>query len=624
MDSESQDRIEIYELVLDRCALTNAVSDTLIGRTACNATSLCYETISTCKDPCNYTCGKHSLYFSCGQVPLSLGIETIANVIGPPQTKPVIAELGDVFSTRGQISIEFADDKHNDYGVDPYLVQRRGGIPNKNAVPGTFWRRFKARNKYPAGRLLRHYQGPSDGVFPDDFLCTEYIIDTVEPNGNCITITALDILLLAGDQVQCPAPRLFDTTSGLETELSLQFSLAEGAGSNIGANLLKNADLLWSDDAETDYVCIGSEFVRVITTAATNGNGQLELVYSVVERGACGTEATRHDIGTAMSIPLIIPKETHVVDAIETLLTQCARLEEIVAGCCGDDEPPERLCRDDLDGIKECNPFALIGRDVFLCEQNGESVQALLNEISQQFLIDIFVDQRTNKIRFIEYRPRACNLTTVIFSRCDLAADVTPTIEPVPEERVSALFFRMGAPKNETPTGSNVTDTFLSVSVDALREPCDRHEYAQVEVDQIFSRWFDKKCTGYLAQVNAERIRFLRACEPEVMTLQISNAAYERAVQTQGDWWIGSYFTLHDDEVITDADGEFSNAEWRVRSIEHDSGFGCWQITASSTPFLTTESWVQSLDCHGDGCEAFIGDGAQLDDCAIECTAKLW
>ena len=148
------------ELDLDFC--TN-----MFGASPCTATgsgdAKCFNTFATCKDTANFSRATRTYRFcstSGGKVPI--GLDAIPCLVGINIT-PAVIDAGKGLGLRASCEITLRDFPHSDIRIDLY-VDGRTYIPINQ---GSFFGKFKARNPYYNGRVMRVYSGylEDDGSF---------------------------------------------------------------------------------------------------------------------------------------------------------------------------------------------------------------------------------------------------------------------------------------------------------------------------------------------------------------------------------------------------------------------------------------------------------------------------
>lgn len=189
---------KLIEIDQPRCALvySNAPCTAALGVTG---STFCFNTLATCQDPENYD----------GSDTLTLRFAESGNMDIPPELN-AIPSLRDVSQRPAQLSVggtnenisplgsravltaRFMDHPYSDLQTDPYLFFR-----SYNALEqGSFWPRWKARNKYRRGMPVRMVSGYIVGGQLQAHQTYNYLLEKVDgpdSNGN-VTLQAYDVL----------------------------------------------------------------------------------------------------------------------------------------------------------------------------------------------------------------------------------------------------------------------------------------------------------------------------------------------------------------------------------------------------------------------------------------------
>ena len=121
----------------------------------------CFNTRATCQDPTNYDGSDILTLRFChnqGKIPDDnyylpyLQKATLSpgkiNIGGGNKNQTALG-------VRSGLSVSLSDHPHNDKFVDPYKSER----DYDPFTRGTFWTKWRARNPYYLGRVIRHYSG---------------------------------------------------------------------------------------------------------------------------------------------------------------------------------------------------------------------------------------------------------------------------------------------------------------------------------------------------------------------------------------------------------------------------------------------------------------------------------
>jgi len=198
--SEVREPFEWVEIDQDLCSRTYSVAPCTASLAVGNTE--CYNTRQTCQDPANYDRSMLTLRFCKNQaylpedayyIPSLASVSLSAGSINPVGASQNSSALG----TRGGISVRFQDHPHTDRYVDPYIANRVSRDAGYIATErGTFWSKWRARNPYYLGRVIRHKIGFIEGDQIVDVVTRTYFItsfDGPDASGN-VSITGKDLL----------------------------------------------------------------------------------------------------------------------------------------------------------------------------------------------------------------------------------------------------------------------------------------------------------------------------------------------------------------------------------------------------------------------------------------------
>jgi hypothetical protein len=122
------------------------------GASPCLATGEeCYNTFPTCKYRSAFLDAGREYKFTSADV--AAPFDGVRPYIKSVRLLPT--EIKNTLTVSGRVQIEFYDEPDNDVGIDPY-VTGRSGFPR---IGGTFWKKFIARNRNYARRIVSIYEG---------------------------------------------------------------------------------------------------------------------------------------------------------------------------------------------------------------------------------------------------------------------------------------------------------------------------------------------------------------------------------------------------------------------------------------------------------------------------------
>lgn len=231
MSNVTLEPFEWVEIDQDLCTLTYSTSPCTASLDT-GATE-CFNTLTSCQDQANYNRGTLTLKFCKSQaflpddgyyIPSLVSASLSAGSINPVGANKNSSSLG----TRGGISVEFQDHPHTDKFVDPYLANRVSRDAGYIATErGTFWTKWRARNRYFVGREIRHCSGfISNGTVVDVTTRTYFITDFEGPDASGrVSFAGKDILSkVASDKAKShPAStgKLLNNITDSDTSITL-------------------------------------------------------------------------------------------------------------------------------------------------------------------------------------------------------------------------------------------------------------------------------------------------------------------------------------------------------------------------------------------------------------------
>ena len=217
LESLSRKRIDYVSLRMENCSLT-------FGSAPCTASGTkCYNTFTTCKDKSNYDPQNRVYKFTSSAVkaPFDDARPYVADV----QLLPT--EIKDTITVRGRVFVEFIDEPDYDVGIDPYLADRAHAT--LTSAPGTFWRKFLARNPNYKGRIIWIYEGFEGLVEADYVKKFTGVISNISYSGNRVRIEATDLLQSLSD-IQVPKPTQAKLLSDLDASLTADLGISDLTG----------------------------------------------------------------------------------------------------------------------------------------------------------------------------------------------------------------------------------------------------------------------------------------------------------------------------------------------------------------------------------------------------------
>lgn len=256
----------------------------------------CYNTRTTCLDPNNYA--ESTKIYRYSDQPLGPEIGAIDCVSGMPSFNPTKIDSIRSLGERGRVSVTFSDFPHHDRDTDPYYATRLYN-PMEN---GSYWGKFKARNKYIQNRILRVRLGYSK--YPWDWnvwSSFEYLIEKIEgpDSGGNVTVIGRDMLSLIDIKKSQYPP---------QTNATLTYDIPIGGA----ASLIIEGDLT-NYPTGGGYVVINDEAIKYTSRAAN--------VLTAITRAQFNTVEADHSAGDEVQVCGVYENE-NFVDIFTDLLTR--------------------------------------------------------------------------------------------------------------------------------------------------------------------------------------------------------------------------------------------------------------------------------------------------------------
>lgn len=433
----------IVELDLDYCQESYGVAPC----TAAGAAGTeCFNTRKTCQDATNYNRGTLTYRF-CeprSRIPVTLNaIPCLRSVTIAPTKLTVGKGLGQ----RASVSCAFQDFPHHDRGVDPY-VGNRTYTPEEQ---GTYWKKLRVRNLYYQGREMRIKSGyvgdPFDLV--NDFVTRTYFIEKIEgPDASGrVTVTGKDILKLADDD-RAQAP---NANTGY---------LAANINAGAGAATLAPAGIGNTEYSAAGTIRIGEECITFTRVADA---------LTLTARGTDGTTAAAHDANDSVQECLRYTSQ-EIDDVLTDLLVNYASVPAgyIIAA----------------DWQTEVDDW-LSGHTATALIVEPTGVKKLISEICEQFMCDIWWDERDSEVKIAVLSPHTGALTD-LSDAANLVAD-SVNVSDEPKDRITQVWVYYGVvnPVEGIKEAKHFTTLYVLVEADA--ETAD--EYGDKHIKTIHSRW---------------------------------------------------------------------------------------------------------------------------------------
>lgn len=260
------------EIDIPFCALTYGTAPCTASIPTTGAIK-CFNSIATCQDRGNFDEGAVTLRFGKSAAFYPADIDHLP-FVKTVEFSPAIVSLGVDLGQRASLTVTFRDAQHSDtgQGYDKYLADR----DYDPFTQGTYWGKFRARQRFLQGRELRWIEGVvGDGLA--DMVSRAFVIEsfTGPSRDGTFTITAKDVLKLGdGDRAQAPRPTSGYMSADITASQTSSSILPTGVG---------NAEY-----PDVGYACIGGN--EIVSYSRTND----VISFS---RGVLGSTATTHKAG---------------------------------------------------------------------------------------------------------------------------------------------------------------------------------------------------------------------------------------------------------------------------------------------------------------------------------------
>lgn len=560
----SREPLQVVEIVEPRCSRT-------FGVAPCLATGdSCFNTDATCKfiTALDLTASYTTRFVApAANRALAAGFQpgTAIPALMTVNTSPTVLNVGagneDIqpLGLRAVAEVTIKDFPYNDIGFDPYL-STRAYDPMKR---GSFWSKWLARNPYHVGYVLRIY----DGYFGDDLsamIKREYSIEKIDATRSQVRITAKDILRKVTD-TNVTAPALSPGALSLSlTAVATTFQVA-------GAVL--------ADYPATGRLRINNEVMSYTGRALSGSN----VEFTGVTRGQLGTTASTHNQFDRVQ-RVVSYENAPVADIIYDLLTVWGGVPAAyIDKAAWDAEQAE---------WRELYKFTAHITDPV-------QVQKLLGELCQQGLVNIWWDERVQKIIYRAQRPNYAPNT--LTQEGHLTSD-SVVIEEKPERRASQVYvyYNLRNPTLSLSDKANFANAEAYLDVDKERQ------YGEPAVREIFCRWVNTSVIARtLASAYLLRFRDVRRY-----------ISFDLTAKDIGNCWTGDVLQIKhflrvdatglelvQPWLITSAETVVQGHRYRFMGEDNESGGVLWEWVDVSDTRTTMEigCWVDASGTDGAG-----------------------
>lgn len=421
----------------------------------------CRNTYGNCQDKPNYVnVGKtYKFCTKSANAPLDQGF--IPCITSFPDTVPSKIIPGKSIGTRTSVTIEMQDFPHHDRGFDPYYSERSWAGQAESR--GTFFGRFRARNKYYQSRNVRVKYGfiSPDGFNEADFITHYYVFDSMEgPDSNDkVRHVFADVLKKTNyDRAQCP----------VASKGKLSADILAAAGSLA----LTPSGIGNSEYPASGYVAVDSE-IMTFTRAAD---------VLTLTRAQYGTTAADHAAGATVQLCYDV-SATNVIDVIYDLLVNYANVDSSLI-------PYADWTQEKTDYLSIYNLTTIVH------EPTG--VSTLLNELVVECGLLIAWDEQNQEIMLKAVR--SGSTASVINDGKIIKGSFITKDKPL--ERLSQIWYHYDW---KTPFDRSELQHFNSVDIYADADSESANKYGEVRQEKIFSRWV--MATGIVTEVASRRLK---------------------------------------------------------------------------------------------------------------------
>lgn len=473
--------VVFVEVDVDRCSR-------IYGSSPCTAAlgstgdRKCYNTYATCQDTANFAQGTPKTFRFCEEnAAVPVGIDAIPLLrdqgvsYAPQRITP-----GKGLGIRASVTVRLKDAPWPDDALDPYFSSR-----THDTAAGTFWGKFRARERFYEGRPLRIRSGyvvPGQAFTWDNFQTRAYIMDAIKGPGrdDTVELVAKDILKLADDKrALCPRP----SKGQLSADLAAAATTCTLVPAGIGA----------AEYPASGRVVIGGEGMDF-----TRSGDNLTLT-----RDVYGTGARDHKADDTVQLVKRYQAE-EIQDVIYDLLVNFAGIDAAYI-----DKPTWDLERD---------AYLLGVWSAELCEPTG--VNTLIGELTEQGTCSVWWDEVAQEIRFRALRPPTIGLPERTDEDHFLGGSVSASEDT--QSRVSQVLVYFGQidPTAKLDETNNYRIRYFTPDPEGSGGA---NQHGSEAVKKVFSRWFLSTSLGRV-QTLAETLLNTYRHPPRVLEFDLDAA----------------------------------------------------------------------------------------------------
>lgn len=419
-----------------------------------NSATACFNTRQTCQDTTNYNKGTKTYRFAEPVQGLPKTIEYYPCMEDPPSFTSTKLEPGKSVAQRGSVVARFADFKHHDRGIDPYVANRTYDANEQ----GTFFPKWISRNKHYVGRVVRVKTGYLRDAFSWDYFDTRYyVLDKIDgPDANgVVTIHAKDQLRLAdNDWSKTP-----ETSQG-----KLSADILAGASS-----LVLTPSGIGSGYGSSGTIRIGSNILTF--------TGRTSDTLTGLSGGQWGTTDTGHSADDLVQLCTVY-EGTNVVDIIYDLVVNVAGIDASLVPYNNDASDPDEWDVEKEKWLGQHNFYALISKPT--------GVKKLLDELCASVMLNFWHDEVKNKIKLKAIAPPLANAPVSVLTEESNTLKKSFKVKELQDRRLSEVWVLYGR-KDYTQDGDEENYIRGYVQADVVREGTEL--YGSAKIKKIISNW---------------------------------------------------------------------------------------------------------------------------------------
>jgi len=473
---------------------------------------LCFNAFGNCQDTANYLKEVRTYRFVDDLVRPTDLIDAYPAVkrvtYAPTRLNP-----GGKFSVRGKVTVVLQDFAHNDIGIDDYPAERTWNAETQ----GTFFGKFKERNKFYIGRPMRVLEGfiDPDGFSLADFRTREYIIENITgPTANGqVTIVGKDILALArNDRAKAPVASTYTLRAAMTAgQTTLLPQIGEAANIILGDK----------------HVRVNDEIMLVVSHSPTDTLN--------VTRGQGGTTGAAQSIDDSVQECLTYENEP-VIDVVDDLLVNFSGV------------PSSFIPTTDWEAEET---ESLSGYDMETIISTPTGVTQLLQEISEITLIDIWYSDVDQEVKLKLQTP--FTEVTETWTDADNVVMDSVRVRDLNDQRLSRVLIYYGMRNFAEKLKEPENFSFINFEIETDKEGVNKYDDEKIRT--IFSRWFDASNSVQVA-LTSQRLLARFGITPVEVLFDIDAKDVE-TLQT------GDVFDL-ETRVIQDVDGTPKTTRFQI------------------------------------------------------------